>query len=121
MSQSYESIISRGREGKGDLKVETRIELGFDSRLLILTTTKKSFAPGFSTRARCVVAGPGFETFVMGVAGGGDFSQQLAFDGGRATEKALVALHTKSMQDVDAVIERVRAYYGQSVSTQVAD
>lgn len=117
MSQTYESIISRGREGKGDLKVETRIELGFDSRTLILTTTKKSFAPGFSTRARCVVAGPGYETFAMGVAGGGDFSQELAFDEGRATEKALVALHTKSMKDIDSVIERVRAYYRQSEGT----
>lgn len=104
-----------GKTLHGDWEAETTIELG-NSRVLQIRTSKHTVrgrAAGVSTRATGHKREGHFLSHRFAMGGpGGDFSRNLLVDPGkRGTEKAVREVHARALQELDKVLEEVRAYY----------
>lgn len=106
---SYHVALRREDFGKGPLRAETHIPLGFDRRELRISTGKSSRG-GLSCTANVVQVDEDGRTIRFVVFG--DYSKQLARDNAmRCTEKNLLAMHSSALSYIDGVIAEVRAFY----------
>lgn len=106
--------LTRGHDGKQPLAAKTKIDLGLDRRVLVIETTKAS------NGLRCTAYGVQvsqcglFETRAFGSTGAADFRRDVAFiPAGRATEKAVLALHDQGLAKLEELRTEAHAYYAQ--------
>lgn len=108
----------------GDLEITTAEPLGADRRELRITTRRNSGRRTLQARAAVVqVSEDGrsyTHAFSLSRQGCGDFSAVLIEAPGRATEKALTALHLQALQQLPEVLTRARAWYAPAATTPTA-
>lgn len=106
--------ISKGREG---FEAESRIDLGFDRRVLQVTTSKQS-GRGLKTYATVIqldATDPRVFSFVMFQ----DFSKAIACDlKARCTEANISALHAQALANIEPVLAQVRIQYAALIAAE---
>lgn len=112
-----EVMISRGDDGNQPLCAKTKIDLGFDRRALVIRTSRSGM--GLESQAFVVQDSEcgRFESRAYGRGKYGDFSQRLRFrNAARDTEKAVLSLHDAALANVERVMAKALAYYGQGAN-----
>lgn len=94
--------ISKGRDG---WEAKTTIDMGADSRVLIVSTHKTT--GGMVTSAMVNKRDGAFLTWDMF----GDFNKRTVYKGVRCTEKAVRDLHQQALDSIEQTLAAAAAHY----------
>jgi len=107
--------LTRGRGGHEPLTALTRIDLGFDRRRLVISTSRHN--GGLATTAYVGTVSPDGLSLARAYGKSGDFRSIIAeAPGKRATEKSVLDLHGTALLAIETVTKQALAHYGKSAA-----
>lgn len=120
MTSKYETTVGK-RDGQW--RASTTIPLEGTQRELDIVTSKDG-RDNITTRATVFRVEGAFRSHAMGFGSGrGDFSRRvLTSPCRRVTERTVMEVHLKAMEDMDAILQRVKDHYAaQTPHTHMLD